>query len=322
MSGAGPIFYPFKFPNNRLQVSHSSLGMTFRSCQRKFEFAKIFMGENLEKDLPAEAGKALHTGYQNFLIHKNIDAAVAAMMLEYPVDLCSNPANPRSLEACYATLEAMCTYAPLVEYEIATIKCLDGVERPAVEVPFEIRIKNFFLDEAETIDVSYVGFIDAVLYSRLQHVYHNLDIKTHRINVDDLTAKYRFDEQCLPYQLVLEQALGNKLQSLSVKYLACYIDIKEPKIRLYPFIKTSSEIDDWARGLLVRLQQLKMCYNLGWFERNSNSCFAFNKECHWSQLCSTRDPVSVARLMWFAQKPRKQRKPVDPWIIVDLDLGL
>ena len=56
-------------PTDFLRVSYSSLN-TFASCNRKFEFDKLYPRRErvLEDFYAADVGKALHAGYQDFLI--------------------------------------------------------------------------------------------------------------------------------------------------------------------------------------------------------------------------------------------------------------
>ena len=52
-------------------------------------------------------------------------------------------------------------------------------------------------------------------------------------NLKDKTAIYHFDEQCIPYAIVLERVLGHSIDNLTVKYLSVYIDIEKPQVQPY-----------------------------------------------------------------------------------------
>lgn len=306
----------------KLRVSHSSI-RTFRSCARKLEFKKFHPTMSKDESLDGEVGHALHTGYQHYLINKNRDAAIFAMLQRYPVHLNSNPSNPKSVEACYPTLNAMIDSGAFLEYEIAEIKCLDGELRKAIEVPFQIDITGFNLGDtskAEFIPVIYVGYIDAILYDKILNEYLVIDIKTTRWNLVDMTPVYHFDEQCIPYAIVLERILGRSLDNLTVKYISVYIDIEKPKITPYEFKKTRIDIEDWARGLLVDLQMIKMYYQMGWFKRNPSACVAFNKVCPHFDLCNQRDHTAIARHLTLDQTPYVEEEII-PWIKLDLELA-
>ncbi len=303
-----------------LAVSHSSMSM-FHSCARKLEFRKFYMHPGRDRSLPADAGSALHVGYQAYLVSRNKEEALAKMALAYPIDLCDNPMWARSLESCVATLEAMMSADNLIEYELAHVDCIDGVNRPAVEVFFKINIKNFSLSDTEEVPVSYVGFIDAILYNHLLDEYIVCDIKTHADRHDDLTAKYALSGQCMPYGIVLERMLEQQLEQMVVKYLSVKIDILEPKVALYSFDKTQQDIQDWAKGLLVDLQQLKLFYNMQWLPRNGENCFGWGKPCNFFDVCESRDEDYIQAMILSNKQPYTTRD--DPvWIECDLDLGI
>ena len=306
----------------KLRVSHSSI-RTFRSCARKLEFKKFHPTMSRDESLDGEVGHALHVGYQHYLVNKDRDAAIFAMLRRYPIHLNSNPSDPKSVEACYPTLNAIIDSGAFLEYEIAEIKCLDGKVRKAIEVPFQIDIKGFdlgFTPEGEPILIIYVGFIDAILYDKILNEYLVIDIKTTRWNLVDMTPVYHFDEQCIPYAIVLERILGRPLDNLTVKYISVYIDIEKPKITPYEFKKTRIDIEDWARGLLVDLQMIKMYYQMGWFKRNPNACVAFNKVCPHFDICNQRDQTAIARHLTLDQKPYVEEEII-PWIKLDLELA-
>jgi len=264
----------------QFRYSYSS-SMTFDSCARKLEFKKFYPSSARDRSLPGDVGKALHIGYQSYVVHGDRDRAIFDMQIAYPVDLNSNPTNLWSVEACYPTLNLMMDSGAFLEYEIAEIVCLDGKTRKAVEVPFQIDIKNFSLSDVRHIPVIYVGYIDLILRDRIMNEYLVTDIKTTRNNIIDLTPNYYFDEQCIPYDMILESILGHSLDSLLVKYMSVYVDIDKPKVTPYEFRKSREDIEDWARGLLIDLQKIKMYYNMGWFKRSPKACLAYKRVCEY-----------------------------------------
>jgi len=302
-----------------LRLSHSSLA-TYRSCSRKLEFKKFYPLTRRDENVDTGVGKALHTGYQSYLIHGDRDKAIFDMMLEYPIHLNSNPTHVKSLEACYPTLNAMIDTESFTEYDIAKIKCIDGETRPAIEVPFQIDLPGFWLDADKTVKVIYVGFIDAILYDKIRDEYLVVDIKSTRWKLNDMTAVYHFDEQCIPYSIVLERILGHSLDSLTMKYMSVYVDIEKPKITPYEFIKNKTDVEDWARGLLVDLQTIKMYYNMGWFKRNPNGCVAFGRVCNFFEICNQRDSEMINTYLTLDEPPIEET-PFEPWVKMDLELA-
>jgi hypothetical protein len=307
----------------RLRISHSSLQL-LRSCPRKFEFRKLFKHAGREDSLPAEVGKALHEGVQNWFQNKDRTQAIWQLMLHYPYHLCSDVEDDRSLWAAYATLETVLDTGPLAEWEIATVE-FNGEARPAIEVPFEITISNFSLSDGRHIPVSYIGKIDLLLFNRLTHEYRVVDVKTHRDRMKDLAPKYEYDDQCLPYGMILEKMLGHEVTSFEISYLSTFVDLEKPWCKLYTFTKGPEEIQDWARSMVVDLQMLKFYYDLGWFKKHAASCTSFNRKCIYHDFCRTRDNNAIRGMIEGGEDGIKfeddgGRFP-DPWYTMDLELA-
>jgi hypothetical protein len=315
-------FYPHV---TRLRLSSSSLDL-FESCARKLEFRKFYRHSQRERSISAEAGIALHNGFQKWLTTQNEEAAIVEFMLSYPVDLDDGSVkNDRPLEACYAMLMAMIKSVKLGEYEIATIKCIDGIERPAIEVPFEIEIEGFVLNDdggESPVLVSYIGYIDAILYHRIKQIFGVFDIKTHRDNSNDLTAKFAFDDQPMPYGIVLDNMLGGQLDNFEVSYISCYIDLLEPECRVYSFPKSKLDIEDWAKTFYHQLQQIKMFANMGWFPRRGSSCMNFRRPCQFFSICDSRRHETLQKMILGNQAPvTDQDNEFKPWVKFKLRLA-
>jgi len=187
----------------KLNLSHSSRSLA-HSCWRKFQFRKMFEHDAREESLAASRGNALHKGFQSYLMHKDEDRAIIEYMLGYPIHLCQDHLAADSLEAGFSTLMDMVNCAPLLNYELASVNCADGIVRPAIEVPFEIEIEGFSISESEEFKVSYIGYIDAIFYDVVNDEYVVMDIKTTQRKYMKPDLEYSFSEQCIPYGLVLE----------------------------------------------------------------------------------------------------------------------
>lgn len=246
----------------------------------------------------AECGKALHEGFQEFLTNKSEEKAIMAFLIHYPHQMeFAKPENHynRSLEACYATLMELIR-SPIVDrYELIHIATRFGDTRPAVEVPFAIEISN----SPFPLPVYFVGFIDAILYDRVDDRYLVTDIKTTRMNITDYSARYEYDEQTVPYGIVLEHILGKKIDEFKVSYLSAYIDLLEPKVSMYPFTKTPDHIYDWHRGLCEDIGRISGYYKNQFWPRatNGETCFSFNRACFFLDYCSNRNPFITERLV-------------------------
>lgn len=292
----------------RLYISHSSRGL-LSACDRKFEFRKFYDLPGSDPSLASEMGHALHTGFQHYIVNRDQEAAIMAYMLRYPIQLCHNPMDTRSLEAGYATLMAMMEFVKFDHKEIAMVNCLDGIVRPAVEVPFEIELEGFSLSDEEDYPVSYTGYIDLMVYDTIEKEYETLDIKTtQNYKTVDYSPKYTYSEQCLPYGLVLEYMLGREINGFNTNYFVADIDILEPIMQYHPFHKSRADIEDWYRGLLVDLARIKMFYNMKWWPRSGggHSCMAYNKKCSFFDICELREEDIIKLAIEDSNKEKQQ----------------
>lgn len=312
----------FQYPANKLVLSHSTRS-SFRRCCRLLEFNKLFGdGERDDEMFAAEVGKALHAGFQHYMIHKDESNAVFEMMVNYPHHLEHiKPENHynRSLEACYFTLMTMIAQNSLDNLELVHVKTqLPGNPiMPGVEVPFAFEIIGAPLP----IPVWFVGFMDMILYDKYKDRYLVSDIKTHRINASDMSAKYQFDEQTVPYGIILEHILGREIEEFDVNYNSVYIDMTDAKASPYEFTKTKENVDDWYRGLCEDIGRIGKYYENQWFPRatNGDTCFSWNKPCWFFNECSNRDPAISARLVGGANRPGLFHDDQLPWVTVKLE---
>ncbi len=323
---------PFVYPLKRLVLSHSTQS-GYRSCARRgIEFKKLFgTAANFQEldefgnpvdNFAADCGKAIHSGFQSFMIDRNEDNAIWRMLLDYPFQAEPFQDNSyRSMEAVYACLMAMTRHEFTSRYEIINIAVKNHEtgeleERPAVEVPFCIELT----DTPMSVPVFYVGFIDLIVWDKLDEKFMVVDIKSHRDNTIDMAAKYEYDEQCVPYGLILEHILGHEVTEFKVGYLSCYIDLTEPRIRLYDFVKTQDHIKDWFIGLCIDVRQIAYYTDNLWFPRatNGGTCMAFRKKCAWLDVCSYRDPRVLVQIL--GDKPRETlfHDDTQPWITLKI----
>jgi hypothetical protein len=308
----------FQYPVKNLVLSHSGRS-SFRRCARLLEFGKLY-GDSDDRDemFAAECGKALHVGFQSFLVDRSEEWAIFKFLIAYPHELEFNkPENSsRSLEACFITLMEL-IHSPLVDrYELIHIKTRFGTEKPAIEVPFAIGITGAPLP----VPVWFVGFIDAILYDKFDDRYLVSDIKTTRMRIADYSARYEFDEQCVPYGIILEHILQKKIDEFKISYLSAYIDILEPKVAMYSFNKTQDHIHDWYRGLCEDIGRVGKYYKNQWFPRatNGETCFSFNKPCWFNDYCSHRDPEIIQRMVGGNIREGLFHDDQQPWIVAEL----
>lgn len=304
-----------------LQLSHSTMG-SYRRCERRLEFYKLYRHSKRTESQAGDAGNALHRAMYTYLTTGSVDQAVTKLATEYPIQFQESAFQTRSLEACYSTLMAAIENDGLLGYELATIMH-NGEEKPAIEIPFQINIKNFGLPHPEApnggIPVTYVGYIDMIVYNAVTNTYTVLDIKTTRENMQDYTPKYYWDEQCLPYGLVLERILNREIENFEVIYWVWYIDHLQPKIESYPFVKTQESVQEWSQQLAVDLMNIKLYWELGWFPRRGSSCVGFRHVCSHFDYCQSRDKQYIETMLEHTGE-KDERPPFKPWFELDFEL--
>ena len=307
-----------KTPDDFLRVSYSSLNV-FSSCERKFEFQKLYPQAQRDREMfAADVGTALHHGYQDFLIHGDRDRAEWIYMTDYPYALEYQQSNEyRSLEAGLATLHEMFDATSMADYELAQIRKPDGEVVPAIEVPFEIRFNGITLPDGRGL--AFVGFIDAVMRNLINGRFRTLDIKTHRRALSDATAKYRFDDQQTPYGLIIDHIQGNAIEEFEILYLDSYIDILEPRVQLYQYSRTRDEVQEWLLNKVMQLQRIQAGVERNYFPRTSGGCLFFNKPCYYLEPCQSRNRDMVEAYLLGDNEPAPPRYEV-PWVVAEIDV--
>lgn len=322
-----------------IRTSYSSLN-TFSSCARKFEFDKLYPkpARVFEDNYAADVGTAIHAGYQHYLATHDRDSATWAFMLAFPfADEWNQENDYRSSVAALATLDEMFESIKMLEYELARIRrpntpaelaagLTDGVVVPAVEVPFEIRFPGLDIRPCpalpEGASISVIGYIDAIMQNQMTGLYRTLDIKTSRMKLLDATGKFKFDSQQVPYGIVVEHMAQGEIESFEVLYLDCYIDILEPTVQLYPFVKHKRDLQDWATNKLIQFRQLASFAESDYFPRTDGGCLFYNRPCRYLEPCQSRDRKSLTEWFMLGAEEIQQPEPFFPWVTAEINLGV
>ena len=319
-----------------LRLSYSS-GNTFESCPRKFELDKLYPhGRSRDDAFAADVGSALHAGYQNYLVTRNRDKACWAFLEKYPFELEFQESNDfRSCEASLATLEEMIDSHVMEDYALAEIKrpntqaeieqgLTDGVVVPAIEVPFEIRFDGITLPPSpkypDGCGIAFVGYIDAIMRNMITDMFRTTDIKTHRDRIHDRTGKYKFDSQQVPYGIVVDHVAGLAVEQFEVLYYDCMIDILEPRVKLYPFLKSQEDIQEWLLTRVMQFQMMERYASTDFWPRTSGGCMFYNRPCRYLEPCMSRDRKSLEA--WFTMggtQEVKAEEPWEPWIVTSIN---
>lgn len=329
-------------PTEYLRVSYSSMNV-FSSCERKFEFQKLYPQKSRDREMfAADVGTALHHGYQDFLIHGDREKATWEFMKDYPYGLeYQQKFQDRSLEAALATLDEMFDAESMTDYELAEIKRpwtikesadlairaslgdpLEGIDPsgiivPAIEVPFEIRFKGITLPDGRGI--AFVGFIDAIMRNLINGRFRTTDIKTHRRSLHDATAKYQFDDQQTPYGIIVEHLQGNPVEEFEVLYLDSYIDVLEPRVQLYPFARSHEDVQEWLLNRVMQFQSIQRSLESDYFPRTSGGCLFYNQPCYFLEVCQTRDRKMAEAWLLMGEEPAPPRFE-QPWVVAEIDV--
>lgn len=318
-------------PTEYLRVSYSSLG-TFDSCNRKFEFDKLYprRARTQEDYYAADVGKALHAAYQDYLIHNDREKAIFTLMLEFPyAGELQQPNENRSFDASLAVLEMMFDDAKMLEYQLAKIRrpnttaeiaagLTEGVVVPAIEVPFEIRFKGITLPDGRGI--AFIGYIDAILQHYMTNLFRTMDIKTGRVHLADSTPKFKFNSQQVPYGIVVDHIAQGQVDAFEVLYLDCYIDLLEPDVKMYPFMKTRTDIQEWCTNKLIQFQQIQRFMAADYFPRTDGGCMFWNKPCRHLEPCMSRDKSALTEWFLMGEEPEPQEVFM-PWIVAEINVG-
>lgn len=305
-------------PNDWLRISYSSLN-TFANCARRFEFSKLYPRRARDYDtFAADVGKALHRGYQHYLVHRDEEKAIWAMMEVYPYEAEWNQDNDwRSLETCVVVMQEMIESAAMAEWRVAELMRPDGMIVPAIEVPFELRLDGIVLPDGRGIAVT--GFVDAFLRNIMTERFRTIDIKTHRRFLRDATAKYKYDTQQVPYGIVLEHIQGKAIDGFEVLYLDTFVDLAEPRVELYAFEKDDDSVQEWLMNTVIAAQQIQRFMEMDYFPRTASGCLNFNKPCFFLDVCEIRDRRKIEAWLLEGEAP-EHKDPETPWVTAHIDV--
>jgi len=225
--------------------------------------------------------------------------------------------DDRSLEAALATLDEMMFKMDMSEWELMEIVNPEGKVVPAIEVPFELRLKGITLPDGR--GVSFRGFMDAAMRHKGTGLVRTLDIKTHRRQREDATPVYKFDTQQVPYGICLEHVQGNAIEEFEVLYLDCYVDLLSPRVHEYAFKKDTTDIQEWLINTVLRVQKIQRALEMDYFPRTDGGCLSWNRPCYFLDVCQSRDREAIEEwlLMGDEAQPRRSEQP---WIIAEIDV--
>lgn len=305
-------------PTEYFKVSYSSLNLS-ENCLRKFEFNKLYPRRVRDGDqYAADVGTALHAGIQHYMAYGDEGAAWWEVMKKFPYIWEFNQVrDDRSLEAALSTLDEMMYKMDMSEWELMTIRTPSGEVVPAVEVPFEIRLKGITLPDGR--GVAFTGFMDAAMRHKGHGAIRTLDVKTHRRQREDATPVYKYDTQQVPYGIVLEHVAGNSIEEFEVLYLDSYVDLVAPRVTEYAFVKDSTDIQEWLINTVLRVQRIQRAMEMDYFPRTDGGCLSWNKPCWFLDICASRDKDSITDWLMMGEEA-EVRSAEESWIVAEIDV--
>ena len=264
----------------------------------------------------ANIGTFLHEVLATWLRTGDRAAAFAHLVTHYPVDTYKkySPNDGRSLEACYSTLLSVMEHPIWERLELASVY-VGGEHRKAIEVPFEIHLGV----SIGNLPLSFIGYIDFIFWDSYLQSYVILDLKTTRIDLAKQQAKFKFDEQMLPYALILDTVLGQQLKRAEVTYLHTYIDVLAPDIQPLTYTKTDKDVREWAHSLYILYVELDLFYKHRWFPRRGEACAGYGI-CQFTQHCESRDTEYLST--YFQESGYvAETRPFHPWFTATVKLA-
>ena len=315
--------YPDLKSRDFFELSNSSK-QSAKFCMRKLEFRKLFGSAKSETSQPLSVGTAMHAGIQSYVAGNSREIALHELMLNFNFSFQTSPMDERGWQSCIhiATRAFDFWDTNMDEWEIAKIIDQNGNEIPAIEVPFAL----IYIHPQSSLKFKYIGYIDFILYNKIENKYYVVDLKT-TTNAGDLTADYKFAEQCLPYGLVLETLLGHDItKGIDILYWTIYLKMLDTQNFLYPFTKSYADIQDWMFGFIRFADEIVDYLQFGWWSRRGNGCTAYYKPCYYLDVCELREIAKIKNFIMLDNMEIEENENAinrierpKPWIEIELN---
>jgi hypothetical protein len=275
-------------PNLKL-LSHSS-EVLLNSCPRKYELYKMLPKANIADDsIDLTFGSLVGYGVQCVLLGYPIDTIYFKMFIYWKQDLDYNDGGEKSKKSFVYALIAIDKFlevrvrSPLGDFELVSFD-----NHPAIELGYSIDLGDGFF---------YRGKIDAVLFSRRYSTFAILENKTTG-NYEIHEAMYKNQGQGLGYSLILD-VIASKLGILDTQsYDILYPVYKSRKFEweVMTFKKNNTQRALWLKRALLAVQQITIYAEENYFPMRGESCYDFNRECKYFDICEFSNSVLFPKL--------------------------
>jgi len=302
-----------------IRLSTSQLNM-LETCPRKYWISNILdWPEYSDKSpsLAAMSGTAIHEYIQALYAGKSRDEAMFAVfkIWDFSVEDVANEYNKnnRGFAATIITAEAAANELNISPVNLASV---DG--KPAIEVVFAIKFEH----KDWKADYAYISRIDLIEFDSFTHRYTVADIKTHRSTIQDRTPQYKYNQQLIPYGIILQSLLGKDTSAFTVKYIDIYTDTVEPKVNTYSFPKTKADIDAWYQRILRVIRDTEDYLTTGIWPRTGIGCINYNRPCRlFKDYCGIEDAQTLQDFILQGKEPAERKEVDEPWVEVTIKIG-
>lgn len=307
-----------------IELSYSSWN-DIKTCPRRYQLRKRFQQPQYAWDtgLPAVGGQAIHEYIQTKMSGYSEQEALMAMFYAFDFEVEANDSDwnklYRNFEACIISAKKGYIDLGLDPDELAQVE-VNGAVRPAVELKFNLIISHDSLKN----DYHYRGAIDLVKYQQFMNKYTAVDIKTHRNykenSTEDASHKYKYDDQLIPYGLIVAHINNSKLPNFATQYLTIFVDALEPTVKEYTFNRTIEDIKAWHDKLMLQIFQIEVYASDETWPRTHNGCEFYMKPCkHFSRCDITDHEVLQDDILGNGRYDPKPNKPFGEWFTVELE---
>lgn len=307
-----------------IELSHSGLG-NLLTCPRRYQLNKRFAAPDFEWDtgLPAVGGQAIHEYLQAKAIGASDDEATIAFFYAYDFNVEAQDSDKnrreRALEACLYSAQHAAELLAFDPAEVAQIN-VNGELRPAIETKFNLVIAH----DSFQFEYHYRGAIDLVRYRLFGNQFIASDFKTHRNyrdgGDDNMEHKYKWDDQLIPYGLVIQHLQGGEFSAFQNTYYSLFVDINEPILKEYSFHRTREDVDRWVKKMLLIIGQIEQYGNDETWPRTGRGCDFFNNRCKFYKHCHLEDHDILQDALLGDHAP-KPYKPYPAWVTVQMELS-
>ena len=277
-------------------VSHSIID-TLCACPRNYELT-YRLGMPKKTNVHFAYGHAMGIGIQSLLAGKSFEYSVLAATTTWVQEFGFHDGAPEKAKTIWHVIEmlrrfnAMISFKnnPFSDYELAYFN-INGKRVPATELTFTIHLNETW---------KYDGHIDIVLKVKGKNRYVILELKTDGSNeVHEL--KYKNSLQALGYSCVLDSVSKTHYTDnpFDTSYTVFYLVVKPKTFTFEPFTfdKSLKQKFEFIQTVILKVQEIELYKQAGYFPKNGASCMRFNYPCVHADYCSLSNETVIQTIV-------------------------